>query len=397
MKKMLLYFLLYFSITSMFAQSPLVISKQNFNAVLKNDTLAFLSAELLPKIEIPQAGTNMVWDFSKYSILGQEYSINRFMLPTDSFFENADIKGLDYWEALASDRGFNFDEYQVLADNGYKTIGCSILQQEYSIGDLTGDPSDKIVFAEQNQLYDSPRFILPFPLEFGSAKESNFTKSANFYLTIAIPGISNTTFRKVAHISQKDTVIGWGTIYVPNIFAPNGKSAAYNTLLVKRVTMVADSFYLGDSPAPPALLSAFSLSQGELTYTNRYIFWSEKTKSPIASISFDDEFSAITNFVYNVNTDYPTSVENDVAVSNNLFVYPNPVNNRINLNFDHLINQIIRITITDEIGNIVLSNEINTADASLELPNHIGNGTYIVSIYNLSGKLINTGKFIVSK
>ena len=161
--------------------------------------------------------------------------------------------------------------------------------------------------------------------------------------------------------------------------------------------MVADSFYLGDSPAPPALLSAFSLSQGELTYTNRYIFWSEKTKSPIASISFDDEFSAITNFVYNVNTDYPTSVENDVAVSNNLFVYPNPVNNRINLNFDHLINQIIRITITDEIGNIVLSNEINTADASLELPNHIGNGTYIVSIYNLSGKLINTGKFIVSK
>ena len=186
-----------FAYLNVFSQQNFIITKNNFNVVPRVDTLAQLSSAAIQDFAKPTYGENQTWDYSGIITEGYRNTLSILLstkLPntqTDAFFIP------NYFEVIAANRGYYFDEYSVVDESGFNVVGWGFDEnQNYFIGDLTGNSADSIIFPKQYQTYKSPRVVLKFPSEYGSTHTSSFAKNLKFNLTLTGFGIINDLAKK---------------------------------------------------------------------------------------------------------------------------------------------------------------------------------------------------------
>ncbi len=389
--------LMFFASLNLFSQQQFVITKDKFNIIPRNDTLAVLSASALQSVTKPTYGENQTWDYSKTNTAGFSISTNTSL---KTKLPNTQTDALMYpnlSEVIAAGRGYYYDEYYVVDESGFNSVSWGFNEdQNYFIGDLTGSNSDSIIFPKQYQTYKSPRVVLKFPSEYGTTTTSNVVKNLNFNLTLTGFGINNGPCEKVSYITQVDKVVGWGSLKVPNIYDINGASKPNNVVLVERVTTRIDSLFLYGQPAPDALMMGFGIEQGAKTTSQRLIFWRADRQSPLFSMYFDPTFTNATSAFIDIDTDTETSVEQFDFVNSKVNVYPNPVQNSFSINIPEAYSNASSLSISDIYGNILENVNMNDTDNLLEFSTNLASGSYFVRLFDKSGKLLTTSKFVVN-
>ena len=212
-----------------------------------------------------------------------------------------------------------------------------------------------------------------------------YSYQTNFNLTIAAMSLNNTPCYRKTNYTYSNAVIGWGKVRVKN---GNGMPTAYmNVLMIRRMESVTDSFYIGGSPAPASLLTAFGLSQGMVSndYKDEFVRTGEIT--PIAGVAYKG-----TTFAQN-QIDYieahmnrlpsPTTSLFNVSKNNNFNLYPNPiVNKQFTLTTTDKTIKELRYDIININGQIVKigSATLNSGSVTIHLDKSNPSGIYYIRL-----------------
>lgn len=221
-------------------------------------------------LAIPTEGTGQTWDYSGLVTASSGTSVwidasGDQDYPTALHYMDADLA----FQAF----GIRAREYDAVDEEGWYSQGRLLFDTTHSITLISGGPDDVLHFPGQVQAYEGRADFITFPASYNTIWESSYAEYTQFNLTVAGFGLSNAQGLQKRIISQKRTVVGEGTLIQPD--AQGNPSGPIDALLVKvEERTVVDSFFLGGQLAPPALLAAFGLTQGEVIEQNdRYLFF----------------------------------------------------------------------------------------------------------------------------
>ena len=226
-------------------------------------------------------------------------------------------------QLLTGDVGYSTDLEFDFNPNGVDEVGIYVYAQAYGLQTYTGASTDSLKFPAQAILFDSPRRFLKFPATAGTAWSWSSRRVVDFNLTVGSAGLNNTPGQHIFTVSGSDEIAGWGQMRVNTL---NGASAYYNVLIKKNMQQTVDSMFLGGQPAPAMLLSAFGMTQGQVSAVrNRYVVFREGYSTPLALINYaNSTFSTPTSIFFDADNHQYTGVDESEIVSG-LILYPNPV------------------------------------------------------------------------
>lgn len=369
MKKNLLYSLFFMLPLGAIAQITLNSSNAPTLSVLTvNDTSN--SLPLLATYPNMTAATNATWDLStvpdSFEYVSPQGPASSATFPSATF-----VKSLQY--NFSPTLTYKVTGMYGVQSNGILLYGENIIRQALPLGSQTGNSNDSLVFPAQNVVYNTPATIVAFPSTYKTAWSTTPRYTTSFNLTIAAYALNNTPGQRVTYYTTKDSVIGWGKMRVKD---KAGNATAYiDVLQMLSSQSGTDSFYLGGSPAPTALLTAFGLTQGQVTKRYSVSYLRSREFLPLVDAGYSD--AALTSLKYirlhRQRLPVPTSIIS-ISKQNTLEVFPNPVRDHsltVNLNGSpakyQLINEMGRKKAE---GNVPASGKIEL-NASLPLGNYI--------------------------
>lgn len=193
----------------------------------------------------------------------------------------------------------------------------------YSLTSLTLGATDSLIFDAQTDTFSTPRTKIGFPATINSSWTSSYRSDLNFHLTFLLAGYNHSPCMRRKYVVEKDSVTGWGKMRV--LDAGGSPSPYQHVLQVQTLIIETDSFFLNGSPLPPALLTAFSLTQGRKDTVYEQNYYREQELTPLAQVEFKD--AAYTQ-PYKATT-HVQRFQSDVAVPQLghpelVSVYPNP-------------------------------------------------------------------------
>jgi hypothetical protein len=390
-RKLTLFSMATFISLKSFAQDPITLTSDNFPILNSYNTISGVNINNLPFGEGP-----LTWDFGT-TVMPFE-SFLAYPVATDPFFTGS----CDTYRGAtrtALSAVYDVDMYWTKNNEFFGENAWHIHPTESSLLPFTGVATDKVVIPEYRQIFDVSREILRFPVTMGSTNSSDSRRITNFILTLGAYGINDTPGQLVTHVIRHDTIVTYGKM---SVYTPNGPSAFYDVLAMKSWQYEIDSFYLGGAPAPPALLSAFGLSQGQNDVGDRYnriYFYRAHNSAPFMLINFfDSPFEYYQNiFIHGDNLSMASTEE--LENNYNVFIYPNPTSdNKTNFEFYGKSVSTVNYTVHDLTGKLV--NEVSNLSVSnnkltVEFGSDVENGTYIVKITDTNGQVIANEKISV--
>lgn len=342
-------------------------------------------------------GSNQMWDFSNLIDAG-----NSLVL----IYKDAKDSTTGYPQVLSyGDRTFAgfaattpSAEFYSLNAAGYYLSAYYIAGLQESLSAATGNPGDELVIPRQRITYPDTLFYLKFPVTSQSSWTSTRTRDAQFTVSIASAGLSQTPgfFREITEETR--TVVGDGQIIIPD---ENGNALpAIDAFLIEVDGKIIDSTYLGGAPAPPQLLASFGLTQGiRETYTHYVIYASNGGENALVAYSLDVNGN-VAGFVYRPRAARAALsvgiAENERLTST---LYPNPVNE--NGRF------YIKTEEASGVKTVEFINTVGQAVAKTSVDEGLGNaeyltvraevpaGIYLIRLKDQSGQTIGQSKLQV--
>jgi hypothetical protein len=174
-----------------------------------------------------------------------------------------------------------------------------------------------------------------------------------------------------------------------------GPSLAYDVLMFKRMVLQTDSFYMNGSPAPPALLMGFGVTQGQSKVDNRYMFWRENARYPLLMVNFGtDNFTTASSIYFD-----GTAVADPISVleinqMTDQSLYPNPASYVIYLNLIYSSNEKLTLNIYNITGKLVRTEILQQNQQQINVE-ELKNGVYMVEIK--SNSVTKNQKLIIQK
>lgn len=328
------------------------------------------------------AKTNAKWDFSIAQYPNNGYQSLRTTTQSANY-PNAKFNLLTSY-IFAGALGYSAVQHYDISSTSITSIGEEVtIEQIIPLGSLTGNANDELIFPVQNVVYSEPQLERKYPTAMGSSFTSTNTKNTKFNLTVAAYGLNKTPGIRKSVRTVKDTVIGWGTVKIKGAFY---KRIYDNVpvLQVRHTVTVTDSFFLGGSPAPQALLDAFGLKQGVPENFYSIDFINQGELDELIRIDFDKSaFVTVKEVEIQENRleQYIITGLTDLSVQNAINVYPNPIaGNTITVDLPTNHNGSWTYKLTDILGREVSKGAINTN--TINLPNEFTKGTYILTISN---------------
>jgi hypothetical protein len=223
--------------------------------------------------------------------------------------------------------GFAYQIYQEFDfnENGVYDIGVDIEEDSNTLLPFTGNINDSIFLPAQREIVSVPRRIIEFPFSENSAWSSSSRRVTEMVINVPAFGLNYAHFEHAYTWVRKDTIVGWGKM---RVYTPDGPSISYDVLMDQISEHTVDSFYLGGMPAPPALLDAFGILQGQKTeIVHRYNFYRKGSFAYLASLYFgaDDTFTnALEAYISTdgIETAPPSAVIDQATYAT--LLYPNP-------------------------------------------------------------------------
>ena len=341
--------------------------------------------------QLPLSGSSVVWDFSGISSGGMNYTY--YANSTDNTYPTAVFNSTLTNFSLFS---LTSNYYYKNIDSGFMSVGSSINPNGFSISTYTKGATDSLLFpSSKNYFSNCPH--LQYPLTASSAWQFEQVYKTNFTLTVAAFFLNKTPGMEVEYSTEKYTVVATGNALIKN---PSGNNTQYNSLLIKHDVTNLDSFLLGGSPAPAFLLTAFGLTQGNITTFTNYFLIAKGSVTPIAMLyttAGSPDLITGLNFLEPFSV---TSVE-DLTGSVQTSAYPNPVSgNNFSINFNKTDNSAWSMKLYSSFGEEVYNTSVNAGSGETTLkiytPN-LTNGFYFWSVQNDQSAEMYRGSIVVQK
>jgi hypothetical protein len=315
--KILLFICAAFSLTLSAQQAP-ILTLSDFPYVKSSFDYEYRLTS--SAVAAPKPGVKQVWNYGKEILpTSGSYTFEKYSEPSVPALTHVEF---GFQENVTPNLYIDYDDLLGLNANGFQIIGRNYPPQKYGIGGLTGTVTDSFTIEDQFVLYPNPIPSMKFPMTIGTNWTSDATRQYSAKLTISNFGVKNADFVKRSREVRKDSVVGWGDIIVPIGTKP---STPFQCLMIHRYITVVDSIFLDGKPAPPALLQAFGLVQGNKTETTRKIFWRSKELYPAALFRYNgNKFNTFVSFSANQHENL-VSAEDDVSEAK-ISIYPNPSN-----------------------------------------------------------------------
>lgn len=325
------------------------------------------------------AKTNGTWDFT---VAADSNGLKNFNAPISSTaFPSASFTILGQYP---------FSGLSYLSNDMYHTSSTGVLRygehldrQALSIAALTGDTKDSLVFIDQDVVYENPENRLKYPITMSTTWTSVAKFSTKFQLTVTSNGLNKTPGERRSVRTVKFTVIGWGKLRV-NDLSGNNPSGYMDVLQMKEEHATADSFFIGGSPAPPSLLAAFGLFQGQVTQLSYLNFGRKGEYRELVQINYtDNTYTTMTSCsVHKQRLPKPVGVSN--IQKQDISIYPNPVaNNDFTVKVDG-INSNINYELYNMVGQAVANGQV-PANGVVSLQTALPSGTYFVKLQTADG------------
>ncbi|MCX6320039.1 MAG: hypothetical protein NTW29_22360 [Bacteroidetes bacterium] len=169
-------------------------------------------------------------------------------------------------------------------EQGIEEAGIMVPAQSYPLTPFTGKATDHLDIPEQQYILDEPKTLIEFPMEEGSAWQSESRRVVDFTLTVGAYGLSAVPAQHVWTVYREEKITGYGKI---RVYHPDGPSEYYEVLKSEITEYAIDSFYLNGQAAPDALLKAFGARQGQkITIDNRVNFYRKGSFTYLLSLYF---------------------------------------------------------------------------------------------------------------
>ncbi|MBI1307702.1 MAG: T9SS type A sorting domain-containing protein [Bacteroidetes bacterium] len=288
--------------------------------------------------------------------------------------------------------GLSYDAVQAseLNSNHLSAIGEEIVtEQTIAIGAFTGNSNDKLVFPVQKITYSTPETELKFPVKHNDNYIVTSKHTTSFNITLTLAGLNNSPGERRTTNVISDSVVGWGKIKVRDL--KSGQHFEIDVLQTVYHVDTYDSFYLNGKPASIAILTAFGLSQGQLSTSVETRFIRKGEVSPLVTVYYDG-----------ASTDVPIEIDihqnrldansvgiNSISEIREFTFYPNPSDENVQIIFPDA-NENYTYSVTDMRGSVFCENTSgNQLDVS-EFPA----GSYFISFYK-EGEFIGSRKLLV--
>lgn len=345
----------------------------------------------------PTLTANGYWDYSSY--FGNTPDFAAYYPETIPFFTDAGVdiyrQGFKYMNA---NLGYQIYQEYDFNSNGVDDIAMDIVEQHYSLQPLTGGAADSQFIPSQSYIYNQPRRILEFPMTANSAWSSSSRRTVEMIFNVPTFGLNNANVTHAFTLVRKDTIAGWGKA---RVYTPSGPSIDYDVLIDKSIDYAVDSFYLGGAPAPPALLSAFGVSQGQITQkAYRYNFYRKGSFGYLVGFTYTDDAFSNLQFAFVSTDDIETATASAVSekISYATVLYPNPcAGSEINVKVMGTHFDIEKYLITDQMGKLVRQGQTeNLGDGvKVRLNETLPTGQYYVSLLDKNLRSVVSEKFEV--
>ena len=379
---------------ALYGQTPFTITTDNF---------PLFGYQLFDGPSNPN-GNNLIpapngnWNLSSYhngSTVFNDYQVETLPFYTSAGIDIylSDVKNLTPTLGYYIDNEFDFNA------NGVYDKGIYVGAQAYSLGQFTGNAQDSLTFPNQGAILQNGRQIMKFPATYTSAWASKSRRIVDFKLTVAAAGLNKTPCQHVYTIFRSDTIVGWGKL---RVYSNGASSIPYDVLINRTVQYTVDSFFVGGAPAPPTLLAAFGITQGQQTAPiYRYTAFREGNSTQLAVINYSNSsFTTPTAFFFDTNnlTTSAVSAPEQHDFSTLLFPNPSPAG-VINLQITGNIPTISAYEILDNLGRSVQSGAANGDNGLLQvqLKSDISAGAYLLHVLDDKKQTLLTAQFMLER
>lgn len=376
----------------LWSQAPISLNYSDFPVAVGTYTYNLIPGANVPA---PASGTNQIWNYA--ALTSTDNQTLTYWEEIDPFYtaEGIDIY-VSFFKELSPALALGFKTFSELDLNeeGFAEEGIYVEEQSYPLGALTGNNSDNLSFPLQGFILNAPRQVMQFPMTAGSAWESTSRRAYNFTLKVTAFGLNNTPGQLVSTFVRKDSVVGWGKL---RVYTPDGPSVPYDVLMNRTIQHSVDSFFLGGAPAPPALLNAFSVTQGQQSdVTHQYNFYRAENLNFLLRFNYENDNTFTTPENVLVNTDNlsadPSSTGDLQVATYSTVLFPNPSNGqRINLLIQGKTVAEASYTLTDVLGKTVQSGAAQPLSGntlSFQVASELPAGTYILNVHDTAHHLI---------
>jgi hypothetical protein len=223
-------------------------------------------------------GENQTWDFTTYKSSTSSFSTVNYLAPQ----ANTSFKTATYAEKYVSkilNLDLNVTDYREITATGFYILGSQIDPTPLALGGgIVLTPS-----ANDNS-WVSKRLVWKFPMVYKDNYSSEHSVREGFRLTAPPFGLNNAPTERLLSVKQQMEVVGWGKLILPS----DAGTATSDVLLIKVTNIATLNYFLGGNPAPPALLNALGLTQGEVRTSIIYDFVA-KSSGNLATVIFDTD------------------------------------------------------------------------------------------------------------
>ncbi len=383
---------------SVFAQTPITLNQSSYTSTFANTNDTVLTSILSSTYPNLSAATNASWDMTGAVSTTSVGSI-RHVSPYTSVFASA-----QYADSLlfpfngVPSATYLSDVQNTITSAGFSEYGQHVKRQSFNPPGFGA--TDSVVVDAQDIVYDNPRTIIQFPATYLSTWTSTYSYHFNFHLSIAALLLSNAAGYISSHITEKDSVVGWGQMEVKQL---DGSTSGFvNVLQVKTTVSDEDSFYMPGTSAfvLSTLMSQINVSQGQVSNSYYQYYYRPNEVTPLAKIVFSDStYSAPSSAQTHAQRLPPgPGGVTSLSANNRISVYPNPVTGG-NISID--IPQISQnnnwtYELIDINGKHILSNALRSAHTQIRLSSDMSVGIYYLSLKN-NGRPIETRAIDVVK
>jgi hypothetical protein len=221
--------------------------------------------------------------------------------------------------------GYQGNSPASITSSSWDEYGVAIKEKKHELFSLTSSPTDTLYILAQNAIYTSPLTKLAFPATFNVAWQSAFVNTVQFELTVGAYALLHAPGYVRTYTDRRDTITGWGKMRVKD--AAGVPSDYFDVLQVQSTTMTVDSFFLNGVPAPLAMLSLLSLTQGKRDTTFIQNYYRAQEVTPFAKVEYKNAAYASP---YKATTHIQRLIASSVGIkatgsTDGITIYPNPV------------------------------------------------------------------------
>ena len=326
----------------------------------------------LPRL---RAGANQTWDFSALAPMGAAYTRSWPAALPNPAYPQATLGG-GYTVPLGplQIQGNNFLGYTAA---GLVQFGSALAKQSFSLGAISGNPQDSLLFPAQNLPYAPPLVVQELPSTAGTTNDQFHRSVTNLQISIAAFGLNRAPARYVQRFTRRDSVIAWGTARVP-VAGQTGGSVPIPVLLRRSYTIQQDSFFVNGQPAPALLLTALGLTQGNTVTRVDDVFLRASSPQAVVYVAYTQPNRTQATITVSAETTIPLGRPALVAEAP-AELWPNPA----------AAGQSVRVAVPgftqptsarllDALGRLVLAATLRPGEP-LPLPASLAPGAYVLT------------------